>query len=145
MCWGVSGRSRSHPPQRPTRKSSHSETGPCRVVNTPNQNHQRRVFSKLFSVLFSLAFTHPTHRPSEGSQPYILLSTRFRLPHAQSSSSRGPEFERVLFSLDGQSPLVSHYLRMRQLRARDAHVGRKVKRTEIVSDKYPCTPQCSKA
>ena len=28
----------------------------------------------------------------------------------------GPELERVLFNLEGQSPLVAHYLRMRQLR-----------------------------
>ncbi|KAK3604732.1 hypothetical protein CHS0354_017837 [Potamilus streckersoni] len=43
----------------------------------------------------------------------------------------GPDYERVKFNTAGRSPLISHYLHMRQLR--DYHQpGQKVRRTEIV-------------
>ncbi|XP_071484549.1 protein FAM227B-like [Diadema antillarum] len=42
----------------------------------------------------------------------------------------GPDFERVLFNIKGRSPLVAHYLHMRQL-AGNKNVGRHVRRTEI--------------
>ncbi|XP_071167027.1 protein FAM227B-like isoform X10 [Mytilus edulis] len=42
----------------------------------------------------------------------------------------GPEYERVMFNVQGRSPLISHYLHMRQLR--DFHQpGKKIRRTEI--------------
>lgn len=44
----------------------------------------------------------------------------------------GPEYERVMFNVQGRSPLISHYLHMRQLR--DFHQpGKKVRRTEIAA------------
>lgn len=43
----------------------------------------------------------------------------------------GPEYERVMFNTSGRSPLIAHYLHLRQLR--DFHQpGKKVRRTEIV-------------
>ncbi|XP_063955987.1 protein FAM227B-like isoform X2 [Lytechinus pictus] len=42
----------------------------------------------------------------------------------------GPDFERVLFNIKGRSPLVAHYLHMRQL-AGNQNVGRNVRRTEV--------------
>ena len=49
----------------------------------------------------------------------------------------GPDIERVLFNLKGQSPLVAHYLRMRQLKEKPV-VGRRVRRTQVSKQKYPC-------
>ncbi|XP_041465237.1 protein FAM227B-like isoform X2 [Lytechinus variegatus] len=42
----------------------------------------------------------------------------------------GPDFERVLFNIKGRSPLVAHYLHMRQL-AGNQNIGRNVRRTEV--------------
>lgn len=43
----------------------------------------------------------------------------------------GPEYERVKFNTSGRSPLIAHYLHLRQLK--DFHQpGKKVRRTEIV-------------
>ena len=43
----------------------------------------------------------------------------------------GPEYERVKFNTSGRSPLIAHYLHLRQLR--DYHQpGKRVRRTEIV-------------
>eukprot|EP00057_Strongylocentrotus_purpuratus_P013302 XP_011667776.1 PREDICTED: uncharacterized protein LOC105439910 [Strongylocentrotus purpuratus] len=42
----------------------------------------------------------------------------------------GPDFERVLFNIKGRSPLVAHYLHMRQL-AGNQNIGRHVRRTEV--------------
>ncbi len=48
----------------------------------------------------------------------------------------GPGLSRVLFNLQGQSPLVAHYLEMRQLKEK-GQPGRKVRRTEIKKMPYP--------
>ncbi|XP_041366679.1 protein FAM227B-like [Gigantopelta aegis] len=42
----------------------------------------------------------------------------------------GPDYERVMFNTQGRSPLISHYLNMRQLRSYK-QPGKKVRRTEI--------------
>ncbi|ELT87221.1 hypothetical protein CAPTEDRAFT_221900 [Capitella teleta] len=42
----------------------------------------------------------------------------------------GPEVKRVLFNIQGRSPLVSHYLQMRQLKTNHDH-GIKVRRTQL--------------
>ena len=51
----------------------------------------------------------------------------------------GPEYERVLFNTSGRSPLISHYLHMRQLRD-FKQPGKKVRRTEIAALPYPYLP-----
>ncbi|KAL9986612.1 hypothetical protein ACROYT_G000783 [Oculina patagonica] len=43
----------------------------------------------------------------------------------------GPEFERVGFNLQGRSPLVSHFLRMRELMGREEQPAQSVGRTEV--------------
>ncbi|KAK7116806.1 protein FAM227B-like isoform X1 [Littorina saxatilis] len=48
----------------------------------------------------------------------------------------GPEYERVKFNTQGRSPLISHYLHMRQLRDY-RQPGKKVRRTEIAKLPYP--------
>ena len=48
----------------------------------------------------------------------------------------GPDMERVLFNLSGRSPLVAHYLYMKNLRQKET-VGKLIKRTEVVREPYP--------
>ena len=48
----------------------------------------------------------------------------------------GPDYERVMFNTQGRSPLISHYLNMRQLRTYK-QPGKKVRRTEIAKMPYP--------
>ncbi|ESO92530.1 hypothetical protein LOTGIDRAFT_162435 [Lottia gigantea] len=48
----------------------------------------------------------------------------------------GPDYERVKFNTQGRSPLISHYLYMRQLRDLK-QPGQKVRRTEIAKMPYP--------
>ncbi|XP_033750969.1 protein FAM227B-like isoform X3 [Pecten maximus] len=54
-----------------------------------------------------------------------------RKPKESHQIGPGPNYERVMFNTSGRSPLISHFLHMRQLK--DFHQpGRKVRRTEIV-------------
>ena len=48
----------------------------------------------------------------------------------------GPDFERVLFNISGRSPLIAHYLYMKDL-AGNEHTGRNVRRTEVEKLPYP--------
>ena len=48
----------------------------------------------------------------------------------------GPEFERVLFNIQGRSPLVAHYLHMKDLTTNEKY-GRNVRRTEVAKLQYP--------
>ena len=49
----------------------------------------------------------------------------------------GPEFERVGFNLLGRSPLVSHFLRMKELMGKEEQPIQAVGRTEIAKLPYP--------
>ena len=49
----------------------------------------------------------------------------------------GPEFERVGFNLLGRSPLVSHFLRTRELMGKEQGPVRSVGRTEVAKLQYP--------
>ena len=49
----------------------------------------------------------------------------------------GPEFERVGFNLMGRSPLVSHFLRMRELMGKEQQPVQSVGRTEVSKLQYP--------
>lgn len=49
----------------------------------------------------------------------------------------GPEFERVGFNLLGRSPLVSHFLRMKELMGKEEQAIQAVGRTEIAKLPYP--------
>ena len=49
----------------------------------------------------------------------------------------GPEFERVGFNLLGRSPLVSHFLRMRELMGKEQEPIQSVGRTEVAKLQYP--------
>ena len=49
----------------------------------------------------------------------------------------GPEFERVGFNLLGRSPLVSHFLRMRELMDKEQQPVQAVGRTEVAKLQYP--------
>ena len=65
-----------------------------------------------------------------------------RLLHTSKGTSesheigRGPEFERVNFNIFGQSPLVSHYLKMKELIGEEGPVIA-IGRTEIAKPQYP--------
>ncbi|XP_072037966.1 protein FAM227A-like [Amphiura filiformis] len=74
--------------------------------------------------------TTTTIPPAGGATP--------RMPTAPSQPAQieshqigpGPEFERVLFNIQGRSPLVAHYLHMKGLATNDRW-GRTVRRTEV--------------
>ncbi|XP_022100855.1 protein FAM227B-like isoform X2 [Acanthaster planci] len=71
-----------------------------------------------------------------GAQSGLMNTTRMALPPVppmQAESHQmgpGPDFERVLFNIQGRSPLIAHYLYMKDL-AGNEHIGRNVRRTEI--------------
>ncbi|XP_021368630.1 protein FAM227B-like isoform X2 [Mizuhopecten yessoensis] len=70
----------------------------------------------------------PRRKPKEYDYPGICIKRGGLLSH---QIGPGPEYERVMFNTSGRSPLISHFLHMRQLK--DFHQpGRKVRRTEIV-------------
>ena len=48
----------------------------------------------------------------------------------------GAELERVKFKLQGQSPLVAHYLHMKQMKTAVAR-GQGVRRTQVAKLPYP--------
>ncbi len=52
-------------------------------------------------------------------------------------AGKGPEFQKVVFDLHGQSPLVKHFLQNKRL-AKDSGTSVLVQRTEI--DKLPPYP-----
>ncbi|XP_071794283.1 protein FAM227B-like isoform X3 [Asterias amurensis] len=57
------------------------------------------------------------------------------IPPMQTESHQigpGPDFERVLFNIQGRSPLIAHYLYMKDL-AGNEHIGRNVRRTEVAN------------
>lgn len=73
------------------------------------------------------------------SRDLTLANKSLRFPHTTEGAKAdveshqigpGPDFERVLFNIKGRSPLVAHYLHMRQL-AGNQNIGRHVRRTEI--------------
>ena len=49
----------------------------------------------------------------------------------------GPEFERVGFNLLGRSPLVTHFLKMRELMGKEQQPVQPVGRTEVAKLQYP--------
>ncbi|XP_039267604.2 protein FAM227B-like [Styela clava] len=62
------------------------------------------------------------------------IKTQNVKPYKEAESAQtgpGPDFERVMFNLGGRSPLVAHYLHMKQLRDKQI-VGKQMKRTEIM-------------
>ena len=50
--------------------------------------------------------------------------------------------ERVLFNLSGRSPLVAHYLYVKNLRRKET-LGKLMKRTEVVREPYPFVFFCN--
>lgn len=59
--------------------------------------------------------------------------------HQSHTVGRGPEFARNVFNIQGQSPLVAHFLRMKNLQD-DAGMVIRVQRTEVDSlPPYPFT------
>ncbi|XP_046358597.2 protein FAM227B-like [Haliotis rufescens] len=69
------------------------------------------------------------------TQTTLPSSSQSRLPYRSPPKEShqigpGPEYERVKFNTKGRSPLISHYLHMRQLR-HYKQAGREVRRTEI--------------
>ncbi|XP_078316262.1 protein FAM227B-like isoform X2 [Crassostrea virginica] len=118
-------------------------TGPSSTVSPTPQNMSREV-TKLTTMT---NFTNMTNGLSVASHNFNLP----QVPPSHSSPSRlatcgtashrvekkeshqlgpGPEYERVLFNTSGRSPLISHYLHLRQLRDFN-QPGKKVRRTEI--------------
>ena len=49
----------------------------------------------------------------------------------------GPEYERVHFNLLGRSPLVSHFLKMKDLISHDQDQAKRVRRTQVAKLQYP--------
>ena len=43
----------------------------------------------------------------------------------------GPDYERVMFNLQGKTPLVAHHLYMKQLKGKNKYIGQKMRRTEV--------------
>lgn len=49
----------------------------------------------------------------------------------------GPEYERVSFNLLGRSPLVSHFLKMKDLTGSEQEAVKPVGRTQVAKLQYP--------
>ncbi|XP_038074010.1 protein FAM227B-like isoform X2 [Patiria miniata] len=83
----------------------------------------------------SLRF-QPTTAGMTGAQSGLMNTTRMVLPPVPPMQEEshpmgpGPDFERVLFNIQGRSPLIAHYLYMKDL-AGNEHIGRNVRRTEV--------------
>ncbi|KAL3866977.1 hypothetical protein ACJMK2_044220 [Sinanodonta woodiana] len=91
-----------------------------------------QMLSREMTRMTNASLGTPTFPGTTKSQSRL---TTTGIPHRKSVESHqigpGPEYERVKFNTAGRSPLISHYLHMRQLR--DYHQpGQKVRRTEIV-------------
>ncbi|XP_013389957.1 protein FAM227B isoform X1 [Lingula anatina] len=73
----------------------------------------------------------PTHTQNMLTQSRVATcGTPRRKPVESHQIGPGPEFERVKFNLTGQSPLIAHYMHMRQLQDLE-QPGRRIRRTEI--------------
>ncbi|XP_056022430.1 protein FAM227B-like isoform X3 [Ostrea edulis] len=120
-----------------------NHTGPPSTVSPTPQNMSREI-TKLTTMT---NFTNMTNGLSVASHnlniPPTALSqgSTSRMATCGTASHRvmkkeshqlgpGPEYERVLFNTSGRSPLISHYLHLRQLRDFN-QPGKKVRRTEI--------------
>ncbi|XP_062596033.1 protein FAM227B-like [Saccostrea cucullata] len=120
-----------------------NHTGPPSSVSPTPQNVSREM-TKLTTMT---NFTNMTNGLSIASHNFNIPPTALsqgstsRLATCGTASHRvekkeshqlgpGPEYERVLFNTSGRSPLISHYLHLRQLRD-CKQPGKKVRRTEI--------------
>lgn len=85
------------------------------------------------TVISQQAMYNPAFPRASPSRLATCGSTvRKKIPKQSHQIGPGPEYERVMFNVQGRSPLIAHYLHMRQLR--DFHQpGKKVRRTEIAS------------
>ncbi|XP_005101117.1 protein FAM227B isoform X2 [Aplysia californica] len=92
-------------------------------------------FSKVLDKLGTESFTSPQGnilREVTKSSNRLLSRGRSQLNKQESHQiGPGPDYERVKFNTSGRSPLISHYLHMRQLRSYK-QPGKKVRRTEIM-------------
>lgn len=120
-------------------------TGPSSTVSPIPQNVSREA-TKLTTMT---NFTNMTNGLSVASHNFNPLpvaqsqSSMSRLATCGTAAHRvekkeshqlgpGPDYERVLFNTSGRSPLISHYLHLRQLRDFN-QPGKKVRRTEIAA------------
>lgn len=72
------------------------------------------------------------------NQVHVYMFQYYTLLFPQSHEiGPGPEFERVGFNLLGRSPLVSHFLRMRELMGKGQQPVQSVGRTEVAKPQYP--------
>lgn len=74
----------------------------------------------------------PPAAETEGATPRVPVAPPPpRMPVESHQIGPGPEFDRVLFNIKGRSPLVAHYLYMKDLATNDKQGGRNVRRTEV--------------
>ncbi|XP_061167300.1 protein FAM227B-like isoform X2 [Saccostrea echinata] len=120
-----------------------NHTGPPSSVSPTPQNVSREM-TKLTTMtnftnmtnglsIASHNFNVPPTALSQGSTSRLATcgTTSHRVEKKESHQlGPGPEYERVLFNTSGRSPLISHYLHLRQLRD-FKQPGKKVRRTEI--------------
>ncbi|XP_077989185.1 protein FAM227B-like isoform X2 [Glandiceps talaboti] len=80
---------------------------------------------------FSREATQLTSKSGKGAPAVTQSKLAIGRPTQESHEiGPGPDFERVLFNIGGRSPLVAHYLYMKDL-ATNANRGKHVRRTEV--------------
>ncbi|CAH1797810.1 unnamed protein product [Owenia fusiformis] len=99
----------------------------ARSESQPNQMGSREVTrgTELTNATSYVPATLHTISQSRQAQ----CGTPRRDPKESSQMGPGPGFERVMFNLSGRSPLIAHYLHMKQLKS-NVQPGRRVRRTE---------------
>lgn len=107
-----------NPPQHRPSKPQVQIIEPGDSNNTfPSEDAMKRTSTRETSVPPSTASL------SKISSEQLLADSTFAGP--------GPDYERVLFNLQGRTPLVSHHLYMKQLKEKNKFVGQKMRRTEV--------------